>query len=416
MTEMKTLTVNGQAYTLADTWVRKSLKDLQLSAEGAPMIVGQAMGDPASASDAADRGLLGLTLYGKTTQDGTPAPQEPAAMVNAGDSGSVEVRITGKNLLTLPYVSGGAGYTWKSGGITVVVGEDGSLTISGTAEKDTAFRFLIQDLGETMIPGGTNGTYVCSERVRYTAGVKTASVNFFTGRTYNEVLYPQIEVGTVSTAFEAPKAVQTLSIPTPGGLPGIPVTKGGNYTDAGGQQWICDEIDLARGVYVRRIGTKVFDGTETGWVAYPAKTGVYYIPVPDMVWYNAAPALCTHFVSRDTVASTMYDGQFGKSDVCYFHFYEIADGLEAWKAWLAEQYAAGTPVSMMYVLTEPVETAMDAQTLDTFAALHANRPITTVYNDGHCTAAASYVADTKTYIDNQFTQLQDAILAAGANI
>lgn len=45
---------------------------------------------------------------------------------------------------------------------------------------------------------------------------------------------------------------QTLSIPRT--LPGIPVTSGGNYTDATGQQWVCDEVDLGRGVYVRRVG------------------------------------------------------------------------------------------------------------------------------------------------------------------
>lgn len=46
---------------------------------------------------------------------------------------------------------------------------------------------------------------------------------------------------------------QKLSIQTPNGLPGIPVDSGGNYTDASGQQWVCDEVDFERGVYVQRI-------------------------------------------------------------------------------------------------------------------------------------------------------------------
>ena len=46
---------------------------------------------------------------------------------------------------------------------------------------------------------------------------------------------------------------QQLSIRTPNGLPGIPVDSGGNYTDADGQQWVCDEVDFERGVYVQRI-------------------------------------------------------------------------------------------------------------------------------------------------------------------
>ena len=46
---------------------------------------------------------------------------------------------------------------------------------------------------------------------------------------------------------------QTISIATPNGLPGIPVSSGGNYTDAKGQQWICDEVDFEKGVYVHRL-------------------------------------------------------------------------------------------------------------------------------------------------------------------
>lgn len=46
---------------------------------------------------------------------------------------------------------------------------------------------------------------------------------------------------------------QTLTINTPNGLCGIPVDTGGNYTDSTGQQWICDEIDFERGVFVQRV-------------------------------------------------------------------------------------------------------------------------------------------------------------------
>ena len=50
---------------------------------------------------------------------------------------------------------------------------------------------------------------------------------------------------------------------TPNGLPGIPVTSGGNYTDSTGQQWVCDEIDLERGVKVQRMDKAAFDSTKT---------------------------------------------------------------------------------------------------------------------------------------------------------
>lgn len=61
----------------------------------------------------------------------------------------------------------------------------------------------------------------------------------------------------------SPYREQLLTLPTPNGLPGIPVTSGGNYTDQNGQQWVCDEVDLERGVKVQRVDKTAFDSTKT---------------------------------------------------------------------------------------------------------------------------------------------------------
>ena len=62
--------------------------------------------------------------------------------------------------------------------------------------------------------------------------------------------------GTISvTIGDGADERQTITLQTPNGLPGIPVKSGGNYTDENGQQWICDEIDLTRGVRVQRVGS-----------------------------------------------------------------------------------------------------------------------------------------------------------------
>lgn len=47
---------------------------------------------------------------------------------------------------------------------------------------------------------------------------------------------------------------QSMTFSTPNGLPGMPVSSGGNYTDSTGKEWICDEVDFDAGVYVQRIG------------------------------------------------------------------------------------------------------------------------------------------------------------------
>ena len=66
---------------------------------------------------------------------------------------------------------------------------------------------------------------------------------------------------------------QTLTINTPNGLCGIPVNTGGNYTDESGQQWICDEIDFERGVYIQRIGKILSYNAEVITTKYMSTTG-----------------------------------------------------------------------------------------------------------------------------------------------
>jgi hypothetical protein len=110
------------------------------------ILVGTETGNPIAVDDAFSAPLCGLTVYGKSTQDGTPTLDAPVPIVSAGDGGAIEVTLGDGNDKT-----------------------------------------------------------------------------------------------------------QTLTLPTPNGLPGIPVTSGGNYTDPQGQQWVCDEVDLERGMKVQRV-------------------------------------------------------------------------------------------------------------------------------------------------------------------
>ena len=65
-----------------------------------------------------------------------------------------------------------------------------------------------------------------------------------------------------SSPYYEPYREQLLTLPTPNGLPGVPVTSGGNYTDPSGQQWVCDEVDLAREIMVQRIDKTSLDDTK----------------------------------------------------------------------------------------------------------------------------------------------------------
>lgn len=224
------------------------------------ILVGTETGNPIAVDDAFSAPLCGLTVYGKSTQDGTPTPDAPVPIVSAGESGSVAVKVTGKNLLHLQDGS----KTFR--GITITA-KDGLISISGTA---TETGYAVLDIPPFITPG----VLILSSSIKSPVATlvsqtwdvilfqntatkmsDTATRLVFTvdqGQTYNLTgVKLQLELGTTATAY-SPYREQLLTLPTPTGLPGIPVTSGGNYTDPQGQQWVCDEVDLKRGVKVQR--------------------------------------------------------------------------------------------------------------------------------------------------------------------
>lgn len=248
------------------------------------ILVGSETGNPISVDDAFAAPLRGLTVYGKSTQDGTPTPDAPVPIVSAGNGGSVAVKVTGKNLLDLneilDLVSGNSQSTVKDGHIT------------GTAEsKYSQIGFILKDKLSTQytmsLSGGAAGlstelrVYIWDNNSlgNYVAGKtapagEKASCTFKTDGKHEYAVWfrpngisdydfydIQLELGSTVTSYE-PYREQLLTLPTPNGLPGIPVTSGGNYTDQSGQQWVCDEVDFGKGVKVQRVDKGAFDATK----------------------------------------------------------------------------------------------------------------------------------------------------------
>ena len=186
---------------------------------------------------------------------------------------------------------------------------------------------------------------------------------------------------------------EALTIATPGNLPGIPVTSGGNYTDAAGQEWVCDEVDLARGVYVQRVysESRVFSYDEINdrhstTLTYEAKADCAEgqgIPVlSDILPFNMAAGAGYPPVNgmRGAASSPKYV-------IAYYNGEEI------------------TTATVIYPLAKPMETALTDAEIQAYLALHSNKPTTTVLNDAGAHMALEYAADPKTYIDNKLAAL-----------
>ena len=207
--------------------------------------------------------------------------------------------------------------------------------------------------------------------------------------------------GSITVSVSGENEGQSITVATPNGLPGIPVASGGNYTDANGQQWVCDEIDLARGVYVQRIYKLALD-----------EIAIWRKTVSDTLFQvtSALPrdsqwiaGLCTHFNVKTvySVAGKPYIRLADNGKQIYFE--DTAENYtteDEWVAFLAAQAKNGTPVEVQYVLATPIETPLSEEELAAYSALHTYRDSTTVSNDASAHMKLEYVMDAKKYLNS----------------
>ena len=258
-------------------------------------VIGSASGNIIHLDDAIDSKFVGIRIFGKTTQNGTPTPANPATLVSVGDIGSIDL-------------------------------------------------------------------------------------------TSND---------------------QDITIPIPGGLHGIPVASGGNYTDSNGQQWICDEIDLVRGLYVQRTNVKTFDGTEK-WNLATNSNDKYFTIYHSVLGSSVdGQPKSSHFVLLKTGNSGyFFTGSIG------FGFYHTSADVDEWKAFLAEQFANGKPVKLAYILASPIETDLPDEVIDAYQNyIRSHSGDTVVSNDAGAHMALEYIMDARKYIDKMIsTGIHEATL------
>ncbi len=253
--------------------VSKLKKDTAALQKRQNVLVGSETGNPISCNDAYSAPLCGLTVYGNSTQDGTPSPDNPVPIVSAGDSGSVVVKVTGKNWMPSNLKRGTVVecFAKKNTPITLVfkgdfVSQGGNILFTNKNNENQWFGI---DKGKaehhiTLKMNATKFQYLLNDM---------ASENVCL--TWN-----------ASSPDYEPYREQLLTLPTPNGLPGIPVTSGGNYTDENGQQWICDEINLESGVKIQRVDKAAFDSTKTlaeqnAILATPVETPLTHAEIAD---------------------------------------------------------------------------------------------------------------------------------------
>jgi hypothetical protein len=206
----------------------------------------------------------------------------------------------------------------------------------------------------------------------------------------------------VVTVSDGANNSQTLTLQTPNALPGIPVTSGGNYTDENGQQWVCDEVDLARGVRVQRI-TKIKVTSSLNWQTSGQKVDRYF------AWFagtSATNVLCTHFST--TVGSEAVGGAIANQNnlIGFAYAQKGTSTLDEFKAFLDAK-----DVYVWTSLATPVETALSAAEIAAYKALTTYAPTTSISVTDGAGAEMKYQRDVNIVIKN----LEDAIASMTQN-
>lgn len=311
--KVPTVKADGSAYELAGPYA-------PLSAAIRPT----ASGNPVSITDSVEWPLLGLKVYGKSTQDGTPSPENPVPIVSAGDGGTIEVIVTGRNLCPYGtkeferYFNESFGYYLPAGTYTF-----SALVDSDDQEYNSSLVYFFDTQAQQGVVSGTikrnvRNSITLNAPRRFDAIFLYSSI----GNTQSEGKHAtfsdiQLDVGDTANSYESYKS-QSMSTLTPNGLPGIPVDSGGNYTDADGQQSACDVKDYGTGKYTQMVGHIESYNGENITTPYMSTTGqlstgaeVYYVldePVVTDISADELTAYRTlHTYDGATVVSTAED-------------------------------------------------------------------------------------------------------------
>lgn len=318
-------------------------------------------------------------------------------IVSAGDGGSLTVKVTGKNLF---YEQGFQQYFINSvaDSVGLAVGNVSSVLQVVTGAKyyvtrnkiGTKFRVAVVDALPTKGSVVRPSSAINADSKRQVE--ISATSKYMVIQCEDEAAFSELMVSLDSSTAYSPYREQLLTLPTPTGLPGIPVTSGGNYTDQNGQQWICDEIDLERGVKVQRVnvvdlstctitGTTNLVATKRLAIRLPLKGKDYSVKA----LCNRLPYLVSF--TSDTI-----------------HFYVDTNNIQAFIPIGAKNPEEGEYI-LFYVLDAPIETPLTPAEIAAYKALTAYGPDTVVQAGDGAGVKLGYQRD----VNIAIKKLEDAI-------
>lgn len=321
---------------------------------------------------------------------GKPSPSQeyPQEIESVGQDGEIEVKTLGANL----FDASTALKTQIDAGL-LHINDSGEVVLNGTFGTNNRNFYITLKPGVYCLTGGAIWHIIASKDSVFdrilTIDEETTYHCYISNGTYNEVVSnPMINAGSTALPYEPYKPAQTLIIPTPNGLSGIPVSSGGNYTDADGQQWVCDEVDFKKGVYVQRVATET---PKAKWKNFEGTADVpnrYCISGALVNRYRDGSTKC--LISHGIYANWgIAPGWALNSTTFYYHPKEDVTKEEA-KEQILGFINSANPLTFLGQLETPIEKPLTTEQLATYKALRTYSPTTTVANDAEAGMSVGY--------------------------
>lgn len=364
-----------------------------------------------------------LSVFGKSEQVQTTGAQllnyyklaELSPQYYAIEQGELKVKGSNNAAWTsVPEYGTLAAGTYTISGNNVEIRDASKNTVIATCIGDTFSKFTLnENTAIKMKVGYGLDKYPVIMKAMLNKGDSKKPYEPYTGgKPSPSIEYPQEitncgEDGTINLEITGDNVEpQTLTIPTTNSLLGLKAETGGNYTDETGQQWITDEIDLARGKYVQRIRKIVLDGNIDTKHVGQHENGTKYLGITLQekdYTLKASNMLCTRYIRAEWTNKNGYVYS-AKKDAVFITDNRFTDS-ETTKKIIDEE----KPV-IIYPLLTPIETDLPSETISAFEQLHTNYPNTIVSNNADAGMELTYTVDTQSYIDDKIAEVSKAIL------
>lgn len=386
--------------------IAKNVTDIADLKQGkADAIVENASGTLLNVKDGSGAFFEDFSMQGKTVQDGAPTPDASVEIVNAGESGNIEIKVTGKNLIDekeIYKISTNWYIEKKSHGRKGFNLKKGIPYTFSVSDMVSGLYFNDYDTDKTMtkVYGKQSLTYTPVDDIN-------VSLMLYVESGVPEKLKTQLEIGTTATSYEPYKELQTITLTCE-----RPITK-----------W--DSLEKREGIWgiVRHSETKILDGTENWYyyTGYKNDTLRCYCVDSLKAENGFQKSLCSHFKNINN--SWMDEvGNYGDYSDHYElknkYFVSDKQTVADFKAWLVQQKEAGTPVELVYKTAEETWEPLPEEMQLALNALHTNYPTTIVTNSEDTEMQLTYVADTKNYylsreqaIQKQILEIQNALIS-----